>query len=161
MSLKSHLIVPNWPMQRRPRTRHSPTNKGTCARVQSLTINPGLPYSKEMYLFACCVIFMLIFRMTFSKSPISKHYFWNTIWVSNSLDPDQARQHVGSDLSPDCLQRLPATALHVRSRQRFKVGVVFWKANCLKRQNIVDGVCRLSRLYCLITQMISQDQSRP
>ena len=28
-----------------------------------------------------------------------------TIWVSSSLDPDQAR-HVGPDLGPNCLQRL-------------------------------------------------------
>ena len=30
------------------------------------------------------------------------------ITVSNSLDPDQARQHVGPDLGPNCLQRLLA-----------------------------------------------------
>ena len=34
--------------------------------------------------------------------------FFNTIWVSNSLDPDQARHYVGSDLGPNCLQRLSA-----------------------------------------------------
>ena len=28
--------------------------------------------------------------------------------VSNSLDPDQARQFVGPDLGPNCLQRLSA-----------------------------------------------------
>ena len=28
--------------------------------------------------------------------------------VSNSLDPDQARQNVGPDLGPNCLQRLSA-----------------------------------------------------
>ena len=28
--------------------------------------------------------------------------------MSNSLDPDQARQNVGPDLVPDCLQRLSA-----------------------------------------------------
>ena len=34
--------------------------------------------------------------------------FFNTIWVSNSLDPDQARHYVGPDLGPNCLQRLSA-----------------------------------------------------
>ena len=34
--------------------------------------------------------------------------FFNTIRVSNSLDPDQARHFVGPDLGPDCLQRLSA-----------------------------------------------------
>ena len=28
--------------------------------------------------------------------------------MSNSLDPDQARHFVGSDLGPNCLQRLSA-----------------------------------------------------
>ena len=32
--------------------------------------------------------------------------FFTTIRVSNSLDPDQARQNVGPDLGPNCLQRL-------------------------------------------------------
>ena len=31
-----------------------------------------------------------------------------TIRVSNSLDPDHARPFVGSDLGPNCLQRLSA-----------------------------------------------------
>ena len=30
------------------------------------------------------------------------------IRVSNSLDPDQDRQNFGSDLGPDCLQRIPS-----------------------------------------------------
>ena len=34
--------------------------------------------------------------------------FRNTIRVSNSLDPDQARHFVGPDLGPNCLQRLLA-----------------------------------------------------
>ena len=34
--------------------------------------------------------------------------FFNTIWVSNSLDPDQAGHFVGPDLVPNCLQRLSA-----------------------------------------------------
>ena len=34
--------------------------------------------------------------------------FFNTIRVSNSLDPDQARHFVGPDLGPNCLQGLSA-----------------------------------------------------
>ena len=33
---------------------------------------------------------------------------FNTIQVSNSLDPDQARHFVWPDLGPNCLQRLSA-----------------------------------------------------
>ena len=42
----------------------------------------------------------------------------NTISVSNSLDPDQARHFVGPDLGPNCLQRLSADdkSLHYRDR---------------------------------------------
>ena len=46
--------------------------------------------------------------MDFLKLTFSKKSFWNTIRVSNSLDPDQARQHVGPDLGTNCLQRLSA-----------------------------------------------------
>ena len=42
----------------------------------------------------------------FSKSTFSKNSFKNTIKVSNSLDPDQARHFVGPDLGPNCLQKL-------------------------------------------------------
>ena len=34
--------------------------------------------------------------------------FFNTIRVSKSLDPDQARHFVRPDLGPNCLQRLSA-----------------------------------------------------
>ena len=51
-------------------------------------------------LFRCLLIFIS------SKSSLSKVSFRNTIRVSNSLDPDQARHTVGPDLDPNCLQRL-------------------------------------------------------
>ena len=38
--------------------------------------------------------------------------------MSNSLDPDQARQNVGPDLGPNCLQRLSADDT---SRLRVKI----------------------------------------
>ena len=48
---------------------------------------------------------LLIF---FSKSTFSKNSFRNTIIVSNSLDPDQARHYVGPDLVLNCLQKISA-----------------------------------------------------
>ena len=52
---------------------------------------------------------------SFLKSTFWKTSFRNTIRVSNSLDPDQARRFVGPDLDPNCLQRLSADDT---SRQR-------------------------------------------
>ena len=64
------------------------------------------------YLFAYWVIFFACFccLLIFSKSISSKISFGNTIRVSNSLDPDQARRFVGPDLGPNCLQKLPVVA---------------------------------------------------
>ena len=52
----------------------------------------------------CCFCCLLIC----SKLTFSKNSFNNTIWTSNSLDPDQTRQFVGPDLRTNCLQRLSA-----------------------------------------------------
>ena len=51
----------------------------------------------------------------FSKSTFSENSFRNTIRVSNSLDPGQARHFVGPDLGPNRLQKLTADDT---SRQR-------------------------------------------
>ena len=40
----------------------------------------------------------------FLKLTSSKQSLGNTIRMSNSLDPDQTRHFVGSDLGPNCLQ---------------------------------------------------------
>ena len=50
-------------------------------------------------------ILLLLFLKTFTLSMLD---FFNTIRVLSSLDPDQARQNVGPDLGPNCLQRLSA-----------------------------------------------------
>ena len=39
----------------------------------------------------------------FQNQLFFKNSFRNTIRVSNSLDPDQARHFVGPDLGPNCL----------------------------------------------------------
>ena len=52
----------------------------------------------------------------FSKSTFTKIYFSNTIWVSNSLAPDQARHFVGPDLGPTVCKGYQQTTL-LTSRQ--------------------------------------------
>ena len=48
------------------------------------------------------------FCILFSKLAFLKNSFRNTIRVSNSVDPDQARHFVGPDMGPNCLQKLLA-----------------------------------------------------
>ena len=72
--------------------------------------------------------FEFVLSADFLKSFLfPKVYFRNTIRVSNSLDADQTRHFVGSDLGPNSLQMLPADDT---SKQRVEVGVVFGKVNC-------------------------------
>ena len=54
--------------------------------------------------------FYLLFcrLLIFFKIIFFERFFRNSIGVSNSLDPDQARHAVGSYLGPNCLQRLSA-----------------------------------------------------
>ena len=44
----------------------------------------------------------------FPKLTFSRHFFKNTIRVSNDLDVDQDRHSFGPDLVPNCLQWLSA-----------------------------------------------------
>ena len=53
------------------------------------------------YFFQAFVVICLFSKLTFSKNT-----FTNTIRVSKSLDPDQARHFVGPDLGPNCFQTL-------------------------------------------------------
>ena len=55
--------------------------------------------------------------------------FFNTIRVSNSLDPDQARHFVGPDLCPYCLQRLSADKVSLAGKElntEQLVDTTFW-----------------------------------
>ena len=56
--------------------------------------------------FACFFVVcgFFFFKLTLKK----KKTLQNTIRLSNSLDPDQARCFVGPDLGPNCLHRLSA-----------------------------------------------------
>ena len=49
---------------------------------------------------------MLFVVADFVKINFLREKIRNTIKVSNSMDPDQARRFVGPDLGPNCLQRL-------------------------------------------------------
>ena len=48
---------------------------------------------------------------------LQKSSFRNSIRVSNSLDPDQARRKVGPDLDPNCLDRLSADDTRVEGKE--------------------------------------------
>ena len=53
--------------------------------------------------------------------------FFNTIRVSNSLDPDQARHFAGPDLGPNCLQsqqKSPLASKKLNTKQL--VDTTFW-----------------------------------
>ena len=70
----------------------------------------------------------------------------NTIRVSNSSDPGQARHLVGPNLGQNYLQRLSSDET---SKQRVKVGVVFEKVN----SEIYISVCNTRGVSCLFEQI--------
>ena len=74
-------------------------------------------YISKLKLFACWeIVHAFLSSAVFFQNQLSrKKYFRNTIRVSNSLDPDQARPYVGPDQGPKCFQRLSAEDI---SRQR-------------------------------------------
>ena len=51
---------------------------------------------------------MFLSSAYFFQDQLFQNPFSNTIRMSNSLDPDQARRSVGPDLVPNCLQKLSA-----------------------------------------------------
>ena len=61
-----------------------------------------------LVILTLCLLRLSSADIFLSKSTFSKNAFRNTFRVSNSLDPDQARQNVGPDLGANCLQRLSA-----------------------------------------------------
>ena len=78
------------------------TNK--TARVQFPTTYPRfIVHYLDAGYFSCFLSPAVFFKIiSFENS------FRNTFKVSNGLDPDQARQFVGHDLFPNCLQGLSA-----------------------------------------------------
>ena len=70
---------------------------------------------------------MLFCRLLiFFKINFWKNSFRNTIRMSNSLDPDQARRIVGPDLGPNCLPKLSADDT---GRQRVNQNATSWIRN--------------------------------
>ena len=72
-----------------------------------------------------CSILLLLFFLTLllchiTSNSLNAVYFLNTIRVSNSMDPDQARHFVRPDLGPNCLQRFSADDKVAASGQRVK-----------------------------------------
>ena len=61
----------------------------------------GFAYSEILHAFFSSADF-------FQNQLFLKNSFRNTMGVSNSLDPDQARHLVGPDLGPNCFQRSSA-----------------------------------------------------
>ena len=67
-----------------------------------------LVFSLSTILFVLGNIACFSSSADFPQRIFPKHFFRNTIIVSNSLDTDQARRLVGPNLGPNCLQRLSA-----------------------------------------------------
>ena len=67
------------------------------------------------------MLLMLSSADFYKISTFSKNSFRNNISMSNSLDPGQARQFVGPDLGPNCLQRLSADDTN-RQRNKSNMG---------------------------------------
>ena len=82
-----------------------------------------LQYAYHPYgLFAYWVIFhAFLSSVDFFKIIFFINSFRNTIRVSNSIEPDQARHNVGPDLDPNCLQRLTAYPSFACMRLHWKV----------------------------------------
>ena len=63
--------------------------------------------------------------------------------MSNSLDPDQARQFIGPDLGPNCLQRLSADDT---GRQRIKESMTYNEPPSEKTCLGKAGACKRIRI---------------
>ena len=90
-------------------------------------------------------ILLLLFLQTFLFSHILFTLwmpdFFNTIKVSNSLDPDQVRLFVGPDLGPNCSQRLSAdNKINVSpsgQRVKYKTTWYYFLAKTLAKVNFI------------------------
>ena len=78
-------------------------------KVQSMW-SKNYIFAKKVY-FDQLLDFLILLLLHFIIVPYFTIWmldFFNTNWVSNSLDPDQAGHSVGPDLGPNYLQRLSA-----------------------------------------------------
>ena len=76
--------------------------------------------------------------------------FFNTVRVSNSLDPDQALHFVGPDLGPNCLQRSSADdkSSHKRAELNTEqlLSTTFWLKPWLKSISFGSNFFRLAKV---------------
>ena len=95
------------------------TNKKNLALIYS--VGQGLNVTRKYiyYLFACWIILhtFIVCQFFFSELTLKKNLS-GIPSIANSLDQDQAKFFVRSDLGPKCLQRLSADDT---SRQRVRV----------------------------------------
>ena len=71
--------------------------------------------------------------------------FFNTSWVSYSLDPDQAQHFVGPDLGPNCSQNLSADIAGQEFNTKQLV-VTFWLKLWLKVISFGSNVFHLAKV---------------
>ena len=75
---------------------------------------------------------------------------FNTIRVSNSLDPDQARRYVGPYLGPNCLQRLSADDKSLLAGKELNteqfLSTTFWLKPWLKSISIGSNFFQLAKV---------------
>ena len=93
----------------------------------------GHLYMIFLKIFAYWVIFhaflssaVFFFKITFFKKKNKKKNIRNTTRVSNRLGPDQARQNVGPDLGPNCLQRLSADQATLVGKELNETAICPW-----------------------------------
>ena len=108
------------------------------------------------WLFAYWVIFVLfchrlnLFKINFFQKKSCR----NTIRVANSLDPDQARQYVGPDLDPNCLQNVGLIWIQTvcqSYQQTALVGKDFkaqYRTTSTRRFLVVKNINCQKELYC-------------
>ena len=86
--------------------------------------------------------------------------FFNTIRVSNSLDPDQVRHVVGPDLGPNCLQRLSADIAGKELNTKQLVDT-FWLKPWLKLISFGSNFFHLAKVLATTLQIIILSQGKP
>ena len=73
--------------------------------------------------------------------------FFNTIRVSNSLDPDQAHNFVGPDLGPNCLQRLSVGDIAGQELNTKQLVDTFWLKPWLKLISFGSNLFHLAKVF--------------
>ena len=78
--------------------------------------------------------------------------------MSNSLDPDQARHFVGSDLDPTCLQRLSADGKSPLAREELKL-LTFNKKKIPQKNSFRNTECQIVWIQMRTNKISVEDTS--